>query len=135
VETDPAYRVPLRRAVIGAARLQDWAQARFEFPPVQDSRGGRFYAVVLSPKTRVFECVGLVLAKLDRASGFQGFSDGKPAAVGPTARILAARTTPSWAAGWWWLVAAVTLATAALLWLRGETASPENGPTARKEER
>jgi len=116
---DPAARVPLRRSVIGAAGLQDWGPARFNFKPVEDSAGRRFYAVVMSPGTRVFECVGLIMTEGQGTAGWQGYSDGLPVADLPSARILVAKESGAWYPGWWWLLGLTIPAAVVLLWLRG----------------
>ena len=119
LDPDPATRVPLRRSVIGAARLKDWGPARFTFKPVENSAGGLYYAVVMSPGTRVFECVGLIMTEAREAMSWQGYSGGQPVRDLPSTRILVVKETGAWYPGWWWLLGLTIPAALILLWLRG----------------
>ncbi len=118
VNPDPAGRIPIRRVVIGAAGLSDWGPARFEFKPVEDSAGKAFYAVVLSPGTKVFQCVGLVMARVPESSSWRGYAGGIPSSGGPAVRLLAAGAGSKKYSGWWWLMAAVPLVVLGIGWLR-----------------
>lgn len=119
INPDPAARIPIRRVVIGAAGLSDWGPARFVFKPLEDSAGKTYHAVVLSPGTKVFQCVGLVMAKVPGSSSWRGYSGGKPSPEGPAVRLLASDAESGEASGWWWLMAAVPLAVLGVGLLRG----------------
>ena len=115
---DPAGRIPIRRVIIGAAGLSDWGPARFEFKPLPDSAGKVFYAVVLSPGTKVFQCVGLVMARVSETPPWRGYSGGEPTPQGPAVSLLTAVPGSGRYSGWWWLMAAVPLVVVGIGWLR-----------------
>ncbi len=118
VNPDPAGRVPFRRAVIGAAGLSDWGPARFEFEPVKDSAGGNFYAVVTSPETKVFQCVGLVMTKIPGSSSWQGYANGETSPLAPALRLWGSSGRGGGRRSGWWLMAAVPPVVLGVAWLR-----------------
>ena len=118
VNPDPAARVPIRRVVIGAAGLNDWGPARFEFSPVKDSGAAKFYAVLTSPGTKVFQCVGLVMAKGSGSPSWQGYTDGESSPLVPALRLLGASGKGEIMYSRWWLMALVPAVVLGLGWLR-----------------
>ena len=118
VDPDPATRVPVRRAVIGAAGLTDWGPARFEFKPIENSAGEAYYAVVTSPGTKVFQCVGLVMTRVEGSSSWQGYANGNSSPLGPAVRLLGTAGKGNGRYSGWWLMAMVPALVFGVAWLR-----------------
>jgi|GEM_PF-3008572 len=118
VGEDPAARVPVRRAIIDGETVEDWGLAEFRFKPIDNSGGRRYYAAVFSPKAEARRCLGLILTQPAGHDDRQGFQNGQPYQLIPSARLLAASGAGAFSADGWWLMAAVPAMAGGLAVLR-----------------